>query len=89
MIKLIKHSDGRVIRLFRCECGTPVYKKDLANGTYEFMARPDRGVNRMITVKTEGKCEISCPNPQCSISHIVLDFKEGVSMVESFKTTVV
>lgn len=86
---LIKHSDGRITRLFRCECGTPVYKKDLANGTYEFMVRPDRGINRVITVKTGDKCEISCPNPKCPLSHIVLDLKEWVSMVEDFKTTVV
>ncbi len=77
-IKLIKESDGRVTRLFRCECGTPVYKKDLTNGKYEFIAKPDKGQNRTIVVKTGGKCEIKCPNPECNRSHIILDFEENI-----------
>ena len=87
--KLIRGSDGRVTRLFRCECGTPVYKKDLTNGTYEFLTKQDRGQTRMLIVKTGDRCDIKCPNPQCSLTHIILDYREGISTVDDFKTSVV
>ena len=86
---IIKHNDGRVMRLFRCECGTPVYKKDLTNGTYEFMTRQDRGMDRVVVVEAGNKCKISCPNPKCELSHIVLDIRERMYVTENVELSVI
>lgn len=77
-------SDERVTRLFRCSCGTPVYKKNLTNNTYEIPTR-DRGQLCPTIIDSGEKCIIKCPNPACDLSHIVLTIKENITAVDKTK----
>ena len=84
---LIRGADGRVTRLFRCECGTPVYRKDLTNDRYEIEMRPAKSERRLLNFRSKDSCEMKCPNPECKLTHLILDVKEKISTVENFKTT--
>jgi len=76
MTELIKHPDGRVTRLSRCECGEPLYKKDLTNDKYEILKKNRNSRVQTLVFETNGYCKINCP--ECSLSHIILDVKENI-----------
>ncbi len=84
MDPLVKHADGRVTRLGRCTCGTPLYRKDLTNNRFEFLRR-DRRKTSALVIETGDKCKIHCPN--CELSHTILHIRETVTGKEKVRYT--
>ena len=68
----VEKKDGSIERLFRCSCGTPVYKKEMRSGKYEFLLKPHKGQPRTLKIESD-KCKLACPNPDCTLSHIVVN----------------
>jgi hypothetical protein len=81
--KLTKLSNGHVVRLHRCDCGTPIYKKDLTDNTYAIQSK-DRAQNRDTLIEAEGVIRIKCSNPACDLWHIIASVRENISIVEKF-----
>ena len=76
MIKLTKHPNGQVTRLFRCECGEPLYNKNLTTNKYEILKRNRNSKVQTLVFETNGYCKIDCP--ECTLSHAIMDVKENI-----------
>jgi len=81
--KVRKSQDGRMMRLVRCECDTPLFEKDLTNdGRYDILMRHNREHN-ILAIKAGDHIAVTCP--KCSVVMNIYDVREVIGISEAYE----
>jgi hypothetical protein len=76
-IQNIVSGDGTVNRLFFCDCGTGIYRKNLSTGQISVLGPSDRGLRRETGIEVPGNPSqiiISCS--RCGMKHKLVGISE-------------